>query len=424
MTESLDARPEVHVLDAELHRLLGYPRDHVPGERARELAAWARGWFAAHGRPWVYLREAKLELTADALHLDGVEFRSHQLREHLTRAKATRAMLVAVSAGRECEEHARRLWEEGKPDEYFFLEIFGSAVVEHLVATTSGRVCDAGALDDLIAVPHYSPGYAGWDVADQNKLLDLITRGATQPFAGPLEVLSSGMLRPKKSLLAIFGLTARTAAALDAARATPCANCAFALCRYRRAPYRHATPSTAAASAAPRAPKYSVNPRALAKWARERVRLEPRADGTMRAIFRFDGTTCTNLGQPFAFDYSVTLGTAVEGFPIRESDCRPAPHDDGHKKTCAYLADAPALLHSLVTEKPLLGQPLGNVLAWTRTSAPAGCHCDGASRAHKWGLALEAIHFALAQRGAGVSPASDSPKQAGTPALLSSSTSP
>src|SRR5439155_24891244 len=115
----------------------------------------------------------------------------------------------------------------------------GSAVVEHLVATTSGRVCDAGARDGLIAVPHYSPGYSGWDVADQNKLFELITRSATRPFAGPLEVLSSGMLRPKKSLLGVFGLTARTAGALDATRAAPCANCSFSPCRYRRAPYRH-----------------------------------------------------------------------------------------------------------------------------------------------------------------------------------------
>jgi hypothetical protein len=55
-------------------------------------------------------------------------------------------------------------------------------------------------------------------------------------------------------------------------------------------------------------------------------------------------------------------------------------------------------MQAIATEKPLLGRPLGDVLHWTRPAAPAGCHCDAASRAHKWGLALEAIHFALAQR--------------------------
>jgi hypothetical protein len=105
------------------------------------------------------------------------------------------------------------------------------------------------------------------------------------------------------------------------------------------------------------------------------------------------------MGQPLAFDYAVTLGRAEEGFPIRDTDCRPAAGDEGHTKMCAYLADAPALMQAIATEKPLLGQSLDDVLGWTRTPATAGCHCDAASRAHKWGLAFEAIHFALMQTG-------------------------
>ena len=401
MIEVFDPHPDCNVQDAEYHRLLGYPRGHVLGERASELAEGARRWFAEHGRPWVYLREVELQLAPDSLRLDGVAFGSRQLQAHLTQAEATRAMLVAVSAGPAAEEHACELWEAAKPDEYFFLEIFASAIVERIVATTSGRICDLAERDGLVAVPHYSPGYSGWDIADQNKLFELIAGGAKQSFPKELEVLASGMLRPKKSLLGVFGLTARSARALEASRATPCSNCAFSPCRYRRAAYRHATaavvPLNGHAVASP-APKYSVNSRALAKWAKERVRLETLADGAIAASFRFDGTTCSNMGQPLAFDYSVTLGTADEGYPIRETDCRPAPADEGHKKMCAYLSDAPGLLQAIATEKPLLGRPLGDVLTWRRAAAPAGCHCEAASRAHKWGLALEAIHFALAQR--------------------------
>ncbi|MEI6065640.1 MAG: hypothetical protein WCQ26_13685, partial [Pseudanabaena sp. ELA748] len=120
--------------------------------------------------------------------------------------------------------------------------------------------------------------------------------------------------------------------------------------------------------------------------------------GNLVASFRFDGTTCSNLGRPLAFDYTVTLGPAEDGHPLRASACRAAPGDDGHKLMCAYLGDGPALMQAIATEKPLLGRPIGDVLTWTRTAAPSGCHCDAASRAHKWGLALEAIHFALTQR--------------------------
>jgi hypothetical protein len=240
LLEQLEVCPAIHVAEAEYRRLLGYPKHHTPGERAGELAEWARGWYAEHGRPWVYLREVELQVTADTLHIDGTVFQSKQLHNHLLQAGAGRAMLVAVSAGRQCEEHARGLWQESKPDEYFFLEMFGSAVVEHLVASLSGRICELAEHDGLMAISHYSPGYTGWDVADQNTLFALLTRGAAKPFPEPLEVMSSGMLRPKKSLLAVVGLAARTGSASESGRRVPCITCSFQPCQYRRTPYRAA----------------------------------------------------------------------------------------------------------------------------------------------------------------------------------------
>jgi hypothetical protein len=98
MLETLDTDPDGSVPDAEYRRQLGFPREHVLDGRAQELAAWARRWYAEHGRPWVYVREAALELTDAALQIDGVEFRSGPLRQHLRQAGTRRAALVAVSA--------------------------------------------------------------------------------------------------------------------------------------------------------------------------------------------------------------------------------------------------------------------------------------------------------------------------------------
>jgi hypothetical protein len=187
--ETFDAQPEFQVQDAEYLRLLGYPRGHEPGGRVQELMAWARDWYARNGRPWAYHRRVDLQAGGGTLWLGGVEFVSPRLQEHFRHHGATGAVLVAVSAGAECEEHARELWNEGKPDEYFMLEIYGSAVVEDLVARTSGRLCGIAEHDGLMAVPHYSPGYAGWDVAEQNRLHALIVKGMNGVLPGPLEVL-------------------------------------------------------------------------------------------------------------------------------------------------------------------------------------------------------------------------------------------
>ncbi len=408
LVEVLDTRPKVDVQESEYRRLLGYPRQHAHSERSVELERWARNWYAEHGRPWVYWREAELHIDDDGLRIDGTRFESGQLHDYFRQAGAKRAMLVAVSAGHGCEEHAGQLWQEEKPDGYFFLEIFGSAVVEHLVASMSGRICDLAERDGLMAIPHYSPGYTGWDIADQHKLFPLLRRGMTKQFPEPLEILPSGMLRPKKSLLAIFGLVPRTPDARGAAPFVPCVNCSFSPCSYRRAAYRHASLAVngkAAPAPLSRDAKYSVSLRALQKWSDERVMIEQRDDGSTRAQFRFDGTTCSNLGEPLAFDYFVTLSPPADGYRILHADCCPVPGDDGYKQMCAYRTDADELMRAITTERPLLGQPLNDVLTWKRDFATSGCHCTAERRTYKWGLALEAIHYALMRADTASAPA-------------------
>ena len=397
MHETLNAAPTFRVRDEEYRRLLGYPRNHVLCERAVELSNWARDWYERNGRPWTYTRRVNVRVSEESVELDGLLIQSVQLREHLSRYGAESAMLLAASAGRECEEHARQLWESGRPDEYFFLEVFGSAVVEELVATTNGRICDGAADTGLMAVPHYSPGYMGWDVVDQQKIFDLITRNLTDPLPGPIEVMSSGMLRPKKSMLAVFGLAPEPQVPAAAPKAaTPCSRCSFSPCQYRRERYRH-DPS-GARRAEPTLAKtnrgYTLNSRALRKWAGERVSVSNRSDGTLEAVFRFDGTTCSNMGRPLAFDYRVIVSPG-DDLRILETSCGPTPGDTGYQSTCAYLDNPGKHLADITSDRPLIGRPLGEVLTWQRASAPSGCHCSADARLHKWGLALEVIHYAL-----------------------------
>src|SRR5881397_3056638 len=104
MIEIHDTAPDVDVQPAEYNRLLGYPSGQAPSDRAAELAAWARDWYAGHGRPWVYAREAALDRFGDgAIVVDGVTFNSSRLRNTLEAAGAHSAILVAVSAGPEIE---------------------------------------------------------------------------------------------------------------------------------------------------------------------------------------------------------------------------------------------------------------------------------------------------------------------------------
>jgi len=404
MIELADTLPDVNVRPAEYKRLLGYPRDVFMQARSRELAEWAREWYSKNGHPWVYAREVdKFENNGNALLIDSSPFTSARLQHTLSQAGAHSVIVVAVSAGRELEAEAQKLWREEKPDEYFFLEMFGSAVVEHLTTMTGARLCAWAEGHAMAVLPHYSPGYPELDIAEQSTLLDLIRHSQGQTLPGALDVLESGMLRPKKSLLAVFGLTKHTDRLRRITELVPCENCSFAPCDYRRAPYARNQDEVRTPSPEPvtvqSAAKYTINNKALKRWTEERLQLEDREDRSISAVFRYEGTTCTNMGRPLSFHYNVELGPREEGYPIRQQCCVPAPGDDGYTHMCQYINNNPEhLMASIHDEKPLLGHPLNAVLSWPRPFCAAGCYCEPESREHKWGLVLETIHYALAQR--------------------------
>jgi len=404
IVELAGAVDAVNVPPEEYTRLLGYPRGWELEGRARELAQWAREWYTQNGRPWFYARQAEdFAIVGDSLLIDGASFSSQRLKATLEQADAHSAIVVAVGAGVEAEDEAHRRWEDERPDEYFFLEMYGSAVVEHLTTHTGARLCDWAEQHQMAVLPHYSPGYPEWDVAEQPRLLELLKRTRREPFPSCVEALDSGMLRPKKTLLAVFGLTRHTERLRRLAGLVPCENCSFGPCQYRRAPYRRAPQPFGEQLPVHFVPldrdaEYSVNRKALQRWARERLALAESEDGSLVAVFRYDGTTCTNMGRPLTFHYRVTLGPRAEGYPIREQRCEPAPGDSGHTHMCRYIEDPAGLMDAIESERPLSGERLDAVLKWRRAPSGAGCFCEAVSREHKWGLVLETIHYALVQR--------------------------
>jgi hypothetical protein len=401
--------PGVDVSPQEYTRLLGYPRGWILDGRARELADWARAWYAKNGRPWFYARQAeKLEIVGDTnrgdtIRIDGTAFKSKRLHSALEQAGAHSAILVAAGAGPEAEEEARQCWNDEKPDEYFFLEMFASAVVEHLTTYAGSRLCDWAEQRGMAVLPHSSPGYPEWDVAEQPRLLELIKQTRRESFPSRVDVFDSGMLRPKKTQLAVFGVTHHTGRLQRLTSLAPCESCSFGPCQYRRAPYKRvprttSEPIPARITVLDPAAQYTINRKALQRWSEERLAMRRCPDGSIDIDFRYDGTTCTNMGRPLAFIYSVKLGPRAEGYPIRVQSCSPATGDTGHMAMCKYIEDSGHLMAAIESEKPLIGQCLNAVLAWQRELNTAGCYCDPLSRNHKWGLVLETIHYALVQK--------------------------
>ena len=109
------------------------------------------------------------------------------------------------------------------------------------------------------------------------------------------------------------------------------------------------------ASVLDRKAKYVVNRKALARWSTDRLALTETNAGNIEALFRYEGTTCSNMGRRLSFDYRVTLGPRSDGYPIQDECCGPAADDEGHRSMCEFLDDPRELQRALDRDKPLLG---------------------------------------------------------------------
>jgi hypothetical protein len=406
----------VEVLDSEYNRLLGLPPDFIRAERVEELAQWARGWYKENGRPWVFTRLAeRFEIGSNGFSVEGVRFTSDKALERLRNAKAHSCILVAVGAGVETEIEAQNRWEMEHPDEYFFLEMYGSAVVEHLLTLESAKICAWADSQGWAALPHYSPGYTGWDLSDQAALFGLVAKEGAEYLGERLQLLSSGMLRPRKSQIAIIGVTNKGDIPPEIEQLIPCEDCAFSPCAFRRAPYkwriyvegagRNGNVSSATVTASPaetspsplsREVQYAFSEKVLDRWARERLELEEKPQGEIQARFRYEGSTCNNLGFPIQMEYRIRLSAASEGYRILETICSPAEDDEGFEKTCSYLNNLDAFSSALKNEHPLLGRSLAESPEWAPASFPSGCWCTRMDRDHKWKVVFQTLHYKLA----------------------------
>jgi len=417
MNELIDIKPDVNVKESEYKRLLGFPSNYKLEGRAKELAAWARNWFNENGKPWVYaIQKKQLDISNDNLKICNIKLSSKRLRKQFTEAGVHGVMLVAVSAGKECEEKSQQLWLERKPDEYFFLEVYGSAVVEHLITTTGFYFCDWAERNGMAILPHYSPGYPGWKIEDQNKILEIIELDKLHDLPGEICVFDTGMVKPKKSMLAIFGITKQLDKVQNFRELNPCKSCSLLSCQYRRIPYSNpkvqiedihklqanrnelSYEKDYSKTALTESANYSISLKALQKWSEERLQLNILSDDSIEARFRYEGTTCSNMGIKLEFDYKIELSSKTDGYKIINLDCNPIAGDDGYKYMCEFIKDPEELMKKIYNEKPLLGKQLNDVLNWEHQFSPEGCYCKVESRNHKWGLVFEVLHYALVNK--------------------------
>ena len=220
----------LRVSQHRLGRRLGYPDSAIPEGRPRELIGEARRVFEEDADPWrraVEVDVARKSGTEIALGNDVVVC-SPVLARRIELAREPRAVVVVVTLGETLDRVIERCWAEERCDLAWFLEAYAAAAVSALLAETRaaiGRVLDRAG---IVVMPQYCPGYEGWELREQFKLIGLI-ESATER-AMHIRILDSGMLVPAKSILGVCPLTRDAGVIEKSAAWNPCETCTIHDC--------------------------------------------------------------------------------------------------------------------------------------------------------------------------------------------------
>jgi len=133
-----------------------------------------------------------------------------------------------VTIGEALERRAAELWEARELPLAMMLDSVGSGAVESLAEYVNDQLCGEGIARGVKVTNRVSPGYGGWDVAEQALLWRLCP-------GDPIDVTinEACFMTPTKTITILVG--AGPDARVDD-YFTQCARCWMRDCAYRRAP--------------------------------------------------------------------------------------------------------------------------------------------------------------------------------------------
>ena len=157
---------------------------------------------------------------------DGEELHIPEIGRLWGALEAVGAGICTVGAA--IEDRVRELWDERELPLAVMLDSVGSAAVESLAEYVNDLLCQAAIPAGLKVTNRISPGYAGWDTAEQVALFHLCPG---EPIGVTLN--DSCVMAPGKSISILVGIGPE--ARVDH-YFTQCRRCWMRDCAYRRAP--------------------------------------------------------------------------------------------------------------------------------------------------------------------------------------------
>jgi len=181
-------------------------------------------------RPRAVLRTLPVARDGDRLTAGGVTLTIPRIAE---RWGAVEEIVAGVcTIGDALERRVSALWEARDLPLAMMLDSVGSGAVESLAEYVNDQLCQEGIARGVKVTNRVSPGYGGWDVAEQRLLWRLCPGDAVD-----VSINEACFMSPTKTITILVGIG--IAARVDD-YFTQCARCWMRDCAYRRVPLRAA----------------------------------------------------------------------------------------------------------------------------------------------------------------------------------------
>jgi hypothetical protein len=181
-------------------------------------------------RPRAVLRTMPVVRDGDQLTADGVALTIPRIAERWGTVDEITAGVCTI--GDALERRVSELWDARELPLAMMLDSVGSGAVESLAEYVNDLLCQEGLMRGVKVTNRVSPGYGGWDVAEQRLLWRLCPGDAIS-----VTLNDACFMTPTKTITILVG-TGPSARVDD--YFSQCARCWMRDCAYRRVPLRAA----------------------------------------------------------------------------------------------------------------------------------------------------------------------------------------
>jgi hypothetical protein len=213
----------------EVLRFQGYQAGvDVPTAEVMALFDDALALGRALMRPRAVVRSLPVIRDGDRLTADGVTLTIPRIAERWGAVETIAAGVCTIGAA--LEQRVSELWAARELPLAMMLDSVGSGAVESLAEYVNDELCREGVARGVKVTNRVSPGYGGWDVAEQRLLWQLCPGERVD-----VSINDACFMHPTKTITILVG--AGAGARVDD-YFNQCARCWMRDCGYRRGPAR------------------------------------------------------------------------------------------------------------------------------------------------------------------------------------------